>query len=155
MTIEGLHYQNAYVTRNIDKAMAEFTARADARDAVQFEATTQVLTADGPRTQTIKMALAWVGDLQYEFIEPVVDATPMFSGWLPDGDEPKFHHSCARVEDWDDFRRRVGEQPYPVVFEGEGSSGLKFLFLDARQLLGHYLEFCWMTPAMWARMGGR
>jgi hypothetical protein len=29
--LEGRHYQNAYVTRNLEKTVTEFTARADAR----------------------------------------------------------------------------------------------------------------------------
>jgi hypothetical protein len=153
--IEGRHYQNAYVTRNIDKAVAAFTAAADIRSSMTFEATTEVLTPAGRRGQTLKMAFIWVGDLQYEFIEPVTEAVPIFSSWLPDGDEPKFHHSCTRIDDWDDFRRRVDQQPLPVAFEGAGGDGLKFLFLDARDLLGHYLEFCWMIPERWAQIGGR
>jgi hypothetical protein len=153
--IEGRHYQNAYVTRNLEKAVAAFTARADARSAMQLEATTQVLTSEGRKDQTMKLGFVWVGDLQYEFIEPVVEAVPVYSSWLPDDDTPKFHHSCTRVDDWDDFRRRVDDQPYPVVFEGEGGEGLKFLYLDARGLLGHYLEYCWMTEDRWAQLGGR
>jgi len=78
----------------------------------------------------------------------------MFAPMLPEDDLPRFHHSCARVPDWDDFRRRVDEQPYPVVIEGAGSD-LKFLFLDTRDLLGHYLEYTWMTDASWQRLGGR
>lgn len=67
--LEGRHYQNAYVTRNLDKAVAEFTTRADARSVATFEATTEVLTGEGRKSQTLKMAFIWVGDLQYEFIE--------------------------------------------------------------------------------------
>src|ERR1700761_4093986 len=102
--LEGRHYQNAYVTRNIDKAVATFTAQADVRSSVLFEATTEVQTSAGRKPLTSKLAFVWVGDLQYEFIQPIVEAVPVFSTWLPDGDEPKFHHSCARVDDWDDFR---------------------------------------------------
>jgi hypothetical protein len=97
--LEGRHYQNAYVTRNLERAVAEFTARADARSVATFEATTEVLTGEGHKSQTLKMAFVWVNDLQYEFIEPVTEAVPVFSTWLPDGDEPRFHHSCARVDD--------------------------------------------------------
>ena len=86
---------------------------------------------------------------------PVTEAVPVFSSWLPDGDGPRFHHSCARVDDWADFRRRVDEQPYPVVFEGASGEELKFLYLDTRELLGHYLEFAWMTPDRWTQLGGR
>ena len=153
--LEGRHYQNAYVTRDIDKAVERFTARADVRSVVQFEATTEVLTAAGTRPHTIKLAFIWVGDLQYEFIEPIAEAVPMFATMLPDDDLPRFHHSCARVRDWDDFRRRVDQQPYPVVIEGASGGDLKFLFLDTRDLLGHYLEYTWMTDASWERLGGR
>ena len=153
--LEGRHYQNAYVTRNIDSAVARFAARADARSVVQFAATTEVQTAVGRRPHSIKLAFIWIGDLQYEFIEPVAEAVPMFSEMLPDDDSLRFHHSCARVPDWEDFRRRVDEQPYPVVIEGASGSDLKFLFLDTRELLGHYLEYTWMTDAWWQRLGGR
>ena len=153
--LEGQHYQNAYVTRNIDKAVARVTARADVRSVVQFETTNMVQTAFGMRPNHVKLAFIWVGDLMYEIIEPVAEAVPMLTTMLPDDDLPRFHHSCARVPDWDDFRRRVDEQPYPVVFEGEGDGGLKYLFLDTRELLGHYLEYTWMTDASWRRLGGR
>jgi hypothetical protein len=77
--LEGRIYQNAYVTRNIDQTVAAFTAQADARSAVQFEATSEVLTASGRQSQTIKLAFIWVGDFQYEVIEPVREAVPLFS----------------------------------------------------------------------------
>jgi hypothetical protein len=110
------------------------------RSAVKFEASTEVLTAAGRKPHVVKLAFIWIGDFQYELIQPVSDAAPMFSPWLPAGDEPRFHHTCARVSDWDGFRERIGQTPYPVVIEGAGD-GLKFLFLDARELLGHYMEY--------------
>jgi hypothetical protein len=58
--LEGQHYQNAYVTRDIGKAVARVTARADVRSVVQFEATTEVLTAVGTRPHNIKLAFIWV-----------------------------------------------------------------------------------------------
>jgi hypothetical protein len=150
----GSIYQNAYVTRNMEKAFAAFAADADARSAVHFDATTEVLTAEGRKPHVLKLAFIWVGDFQYELIEPVSEAAPLFGPWLPDGDEIRFHHSCARVPDWDSFRERVGQTPYPVVLEG-GGDDLKFLFLDTRDLLGHYMEYTWMTEASWQRIGGQ
>jgi hypothetical protein len=152
--LEGRIYQNAYVTRDIDQTFAAFTARADARSAVKFEATSEVVTAAGRGSQTVKLAFIWVGDFQYELIEPVREPTSMFGDWLPDGDGPRFHHSCARVDDWDDFRARAGQSPYPVVIEGAGQD-LRFLFLDTRALLGHYMEYTWMADTAWERIGGR
>jgi hypothetical protein len=57
------------------------------------------------------------------------------------------------VDDWDEFRARVDAQPYPVVLEG-GNEFLRFLYLDARDFLGHYLEYVWTTDERWVQMGG-
>lgn len=153
--IEGRHYQNAYVTRNVDQTLARFSARADVRSVRTMDVTTEVQTAVGRKVQRVKLAFVWVGDLQHEFIEPVIEAVPIFKSWLLDGDGPRFHHSCARVDDWDDFRGRVDEQPWPVVIEGAVADELKFLYLDARDLTGHYLEYVWMTDEHWTQIGGR
>jgi hypothetical protein len=59
--LEGRHYQNAYVTRNLGKAVAAFTATADVRSSVTLEAATEVLAPTGRRTQTLKMAFIWIG----------------------------------------------------------------------------------------------
>jgi hypothetical protein len=29
------------------------------------------------------------------------------------------------------------------------------VYVDARDTVGHYLEYCWMTPERWAALGGR
>ena len=152
--IEGRHYQNAYITRDIQKAIGAFKDRADVRRVIQFEGSTQVMTPTGPGTLTNKLAFIWVGDLQYEFIEPVSGKVDLYRDALPADDALSFHHICMRVDDWDDFRARAARQPYPVVLEG-GSDALRFLYLDARELLGHYLEYTWMTSERWAQIGGR
>jgi len=59
-----------------------------------------------------------------------------------------------RIDDWDDFRARVDRQPYPIAIE-RVDAALKFLYLDARKFLGHYLEYVWMTDERWAQVGGR
>jgi hypothetical protein len=154
--LEGRHYQNAYVTRNLDKAAADFAARADVRHSFRNEMTVDVTTGDGRKGQTtVKTAIMWVGDIEYELMEPVSEAVPILRDWLPEGDELRFHHSCARVDDWEGFRRRLAGEPYPVVFEGEVGDEVKFLFVDGRALLGHYLEFVWLSDQRWTMMGGR
>jgi hypothetical protein len=152
--LEGKHFQNAYVTRDIGKAIAAFKARANIRKLLEFTPTTEVMTPTGRGMQTNKLAFIWVGDLQYELIEPVSGKVDLYRDALPTGDGPKFHHICMRVDNWDDFRARVDKQPYPVVLEG-GSDALKFLYLDAREFLGHYLEYTWMTDERWGQVGGR
>jgi hypothetical protein len=152
--LEGHHFQNAYVTRDVDKWVATFGERAKVDTVLTFEGSTPVTTVNGAGVQTNKLAFLWVGDLQYELIQPVSGDVAIYSDALPDGDGLQFHHVCMRVDDWDDFRARVDQQPYPVVLEG-GNEQLRFLYLDARPFLGHYLEYVWMSDARWAQMGGK
>jgi hypothetical protein len=152
--LEGMHYQNAYVTRNIEKAIEAFKARADIRKLIQYEGTTQVMTPAGPATQSSKLAFIWVDDLQYELIEPIGGTVTLYRDALPADDAPVFHHICMRVDDWKSFRARVDQQSLPVVLEG-GNDALRFLYLDARSFLGHYLEYTCMNSERWAQLGGR
>jgi hypothetical protein len=58
-----------------------------------------------------------------------------------------------RVPEWDNFRARVDQQGYRVVLEGGGDM-LKYIYIDARDFVGHYMEYVWMTPERWTAMGG-
>lgn len=152
--LEGKHFQNAYVTRNIEAAIEAFNARGDVRKLIQTEVTVDVWTPAGQGSQTNKLAFIWVDDLQYELIEPVAGDVDIYRDALPVGDAPRFHHICMRIDNWEDFRARVEQQSLPVVLEG-GSDALRFLYLDAREFVGHYLEYACMTDERWMQMGGR
>jgi hypothetical protein len=151
--LEGYHYQNAYVTRDIDKGIATFRQRGKIDKVITYEGTNAITTPNGPGTQTNKMAFIWIGDLQYELIQPISGDVSLYRDALPADDGLRFHHICMRVPDWDEFRARVDHQPYPVVIEGGGEL-LRFLYLDTRAFLGHYLEYTWMTDERWKQMGG-
>lgn len=151
--LEGHHYQNAYITRDVDKWIKVFNERGKIDRQMTYEGTTPVTTINGPTTQTSKLAFLWVGDLQFELIQPVAGDVALYTDALPAGDGLQFHHICMRVPDWDAFRAGVDKQPYPVVLEG-GNDQLRFLYLDARPFLGHYLEYTWMTDQRWTQMGG-
>lgn len=151
---EGKHFQNAYVTRNIEAAIDSFKSRGDVRALIQTEVTVNVWTPEGNGSQTNKLAFIWIDDLQYELIEPVAGNVAIYRDALPADDTPKFHHICTRIDDWQDFRARVDQQSLPVVLEG-GSDALRFLYLDARSTVGHYLEFACMGDERWQQMGGR
>lgn len=151
--LEGYHYQNAYVTRDVDTAVDGFRQRARVDRVLTYEGSTPVTTPAGAGIQTTKLAFIWVGDLQYELIQPISGSVQLYSDALPEGGGLRFHHICMRVPEWDEFRARVNEQTYPVVLEG-GNSMLRFLYLDARPFLGHYVEYTWMTDERWKQMGG-
>lgn len=148
--IEGIHYQNGYVTPDIEAALAWFRDQGIA-DGRAFEVTVPVTTPVGSGTATTRLAFLQVGNLQYELIEPVAGLVDLYREALPERGV-RFHHACMRVEDWDAFRQRVAKQGWPVAIEG-GGDALRFLYLDARPFLGHYLEYVWATPERWAQMG--
>lgn len=153
--IQGLHYQNAYVTRNVDKAVAEFKARAEVRHEQFYDGPTPLITAAGDVGEMVlKLALLWVGDMQYEFIEPVSGQMDIYRKVLPADDTPVFHHIAMRIDDWSDFQERVSRQSLPIAQRGKAGD-LNFLYLDARSWIGHHLEFTHMPDEMWSAMGGR
>ncbi len=152
--LEGQHYQMAYITRDIEKAIATFRARAGVENVMRYEGPVEITTPKGKGTAVNKLAFIWVDGTQYELIQPVSGLGEIYSDELPADDSMKFHHICMRVDDWDSFRANVEKQGYPIAIEG-GGDALKFLYLDARDFLGHYLEYVWMTPERWTQMGGR
>ena len=154
MIIEGKHYQNAYITRNIEKAITTFKKHADIRKILQYEGTTEVMTPAGRGTQTNKLAFIWVEDLQYEFIEPGPGIVEIYREALPADDSLKFHHICMRVPDWKKARAEVDEKQWPVAYEG-GVEGCNFVYIDSRDSLGHYVEYMWMSEELWAYTGGK
>lgn len=152
--LEGQHFQNGYITRDIAKAITQFCDRGGVGQVQSFEVPVEVTTPKGHGMATSKLAFIWVNNLQYELIQPVSGLVDIYSEQLPADDSVKFHHICMRVPDWNAFRERVEQQPCPVVLEGGGDQ-LKFLYLDARDLVGHYLEYVWMTPQRWDQIGGK
>jgi len=152
--LEGQHYQNGYITRDIDKALAQFRNLPSVDRILSFEMPVEVTTPKGRGLATSKIAMLWVNNLQYELIQPVSGLVDIYSDLLPADDGVKHHHVGMRVDNWDDFRARVAREGHSVVLEG-GSDALKFLYIDGRKLVGHYLEYVWMTPERWSQIGGR
>jgi Glyoxalase/Bleomycin resistance protein/Dioxygenase superfamily len=154
--ITGRHYQNAYVTRNVDKAVASFRQHADVRTIMEIETPVKVWTPHGEGVGVQKLAFVWVEDLNYELIEPKEgDVLAIYRDALPAGDSLKFHHVCHVVDDWAELEAKVAASPYPVVLKGGTPGMLQFCYTDTRSWLGHYTEYVWMVPDRWAAMGGR
>lgn len=146
------HYQNAYVTQDLEQALAIFRDRYGYTDFRHFDVQFELNTAAGRGTAAVKLALGWVGNLQYEIIQPVSGLVDVYREGVSDQHLLHFHHACMRVSDWDRFRAELDQ---PVVISGGTPGHLQFVYVDARDTLGHYLEYCWMTPQRWEAMGGR
>lgn len=154
MFLEG-HFQNAYVTRNLDEAIEMLRSKYDLDDLILLSPNLIVRTPHGEGPAILRAALIWIGPFQIEIIEPVSGLVEHYQQYLPDDDTSiQFHHLGMRVDDFEATRAELVRQNRPIVFEG-GLEGLKFLYVDARDTLGHYLEYAWCTSEMWNALGGR
>ncbi len=151
-------FQNAYVTRDLAKAEALIAQRHGIAAWVHFEPEMEVYTTTGGWGPChLKVALGWAGNLQIELIEPVSGNVRHYLEYLPPDQtdfSPRLHHICMRVPDWDVARAEVTERGWPVAYEG-GVEGCRFVYIDARDSLGHYVEYMWMAPELWAASGGK
>ncbi|GGB99274.1 hypothetical protein GCM10011494_17150 [Novosphingobium endophyticum] len=150
--LEGRHYQNAYICDNLEAAIDLFRGRGLVREPIIIPVDQTVLTPEGPKRQKGRICFIWIGELQYELIENEIDEAGIYANCLANGGPLHFHHICFRIDDWADFRARVDQQEFPIAMERAATDdpdALKFLYLDARAVFGHYIEYTWMPDAMW------
>ena len=149
----GTHYQNGYVCDDIEADIAEFKARGLDKDPMIIPVDQLVDTPDGPKRQKSRISMFRLGGIQYELIEVEIDETGAYANAPDNGGKMRFHHICMRVPDFEEFRKAVGQQDLPLVFErNSGPEALSFAYLDGRKAFGHYLEYVCMPDAMWERI---
>jgi hypothetical protein len=154
MFLQG-HYQNAYVTHDIDRARDMMSERYGLADWINFEMELPVRTPAGERSLAVKVGCAWAGSLQIELIEPVSGAIEPYLPYLPadKGDAtPRFHHISLRRDDYDAMQAEIARLGLPFVCEG-GIPDLLYTYLDGRDTFGHYVEYVWASPAGWQMIG--
>ena len=99
------HFQNAYVTRDIDAAARVFAER---HGIGSFQYMRDVPFGPGA---TIHIALAWAGDIMIELIQPNGDAPNLYSTHLPlAGQRLRFHHLGHLIDqrsEWDEVVERA------------------------------------------------
>jgi hypothetical protein len=147
-------FQNAYITRDLEKSMATFKEHHGIDEFIVLSISPEVQSKWGNGPLYAKVALGWIDNLQIELIEPGGGLVNHYTEDLPDDDLPHFHHICMRVPDWDAFKAEAAREGWPIVSEG-GVPGCMFAYIDARDKLGHYVEYMWMTDEMWAATGGK
>lgn len=150
------HSQNAYVTTDINAAMAIW------RD--QFGvASFHVFTNDGPGLECVpqyrmKIALANVGGLEIELIEPFHGQAPLHAATLPiDGSfAMAFHHIALRIDgelaDFEAHMASLDPGLHPVVWSGALGNVMRYAYTDERGTLGHYVEHVWFDSDFYAMM---
>jgi hypothetical protein len=149
------HFQNAYVTRDINKAIALFEKHYKVHGFVPVELELDVTTPTGSDKLHMWLAYAWVGRTQVELIQPLSGCVQHYVDSLPDekGDfRPAFNHIAMRRDDQDAMLAEIESLNLPVLLDGT-LEGLRFIYVDARAELGHILEYVWTIPQMWEILG--
>jgi hypothetical protein len=148
-------FQHAYVTNDMARAKRQFAERWGVGAFLEFEAALELTTARGLENAQLKIALAFVGSLQIELIEPVGGpAAQIYLKVLPGtGYKVVWHHFAYQIPgrdtaDWQRFRDRIGNADYPIAIEGRVQNDygdVRFVYLDTYAELGHYSEYVWST----------
>ena len=154
----AIYSQTAYVTNNMEQALAVFREQYDVSSFYVFANDAPgMVQSDGAQ---MKIALALVGGVEIELIEPLGDTAPMFSAPLPnDGSFAiRFHHVAYRIEgDLSDFEAHMASidpEKHPVIWSGSMGDVMRFAYTDERAVLGHYVEHVWMHPELRAQLAG-
>lgn len=154
MSLRG-HYQNAYVTHDLDRAM-DLTGTAFGLGSFSaFDVDMTSRTPQGERSSRLRVATAWAGAVQVELIQPVSGYLDPYLHALPEDRSdavPRLHHIAVRREEFGAMRKEALGLGLPLSFESEGA-GISCIFLDARQRFGHFFEFVTATPEGWALVG--
>jgi hypothetical protein len=149
------HYQNAYVTHDLDRAIELVGPSLGLGEFSQFDVEMPLKTSAGDRTAILRVGTAWAGGLQIELIQPVAGFVDHYSSALPQDPNdivPRWHHVAVRRETPEEMQCDIELSGFPVVFTSE-SAGISCALVDARKRLGHYLEFVSATPDGWNLLG--
>jgi hypothetical protein len=147
-------YQLAYVAADLDEGAAVLEAEFGApkfkplggRDIIE----NRVWTPAGDRDIVMKASISQVGGLTLELLQPISGAVDIFTEMLVPGQAIRLHHIGMRTQDIDRMRTENEKLGRQVVMAG-GFDTARFIYVDARATLGHFLEYAAAPPEHWNR----
>jgi hypothetical protein len=145
--------QIAYVTNDIDRAREMFRADYGVERWLDLAAmsgrqTVLINARNGPIE--IRGMIAYVGAIQFELIQPVVDPERLYMDFLPaDGSfSVRLHHLGFNQEGVKDVRALEQSLGHGhLIPMATDSETMPVFYADARDRLGHYLEYFSLPPA--------
>lgn len=142
-------FQLAYQTKDIEAAKRALEIHFGARTwqySPVNEAAPGVTMAD---------AKTWVGDImiQVQQVTRSPEASRKEVFWESPAPEPgqlmRLHHIAHMVyqdSDWEHILSEIDRNKFEIVFQGRYGDILKYLYIDTRHILGHYLEYIHCLP---------
>jgi len=154
MSLQGF-FQNAYVTRDLDRAIELCGPTMGIGDFVAMDYELLLRTPAGERPTHLRVATGWKGAMQVELIQPVSGHIDCYVRGLPDDPAdfvPRWHHLAVRRDDPEALAAEVAALDLPIIFETSGN-GIASTFVDATSRIGHPIEFVCATPDGWKLIG--
>lgn len=149
-------YQIAYVTPDIGAAAAILQEQHGVSEFLGLAGDkvveNRVWTPQGEADIGMRAAIATVGHLTLELLQPVSGATDIFTQMLIPGQPLRLHHLGFRCDDFEATAAENERLGRPVVMTG-GFKAARFMYVDARATLGHFLEYVAAPPEYWAARG--
>jgi hypothetical protein len=139
----GKFFQFGYVTNDFEAAIERFSNRFDISQFKRFD------TADvNPKFEYHSLiALAWVGDIMVELIQPKDPLTPLYVDALPkSGFGVNLHHLGYLIEEetaWHALQSELSRKGFGIASKSSSPGKIDGLHADARPFCGHYLEYLW------------
>lgn len=141
--------QVAYTTTDIDRAMVDFGNREGVHDYLQLRDTHLEI---GPnRYARVHFAMAWVGDIQVELVQPISGECDTYRWELPStGYASRLHHLAHLIDhEWqfDSLLVEIADRNLPVALRGSAFEGnIRYIYTDHVATLGHFVEHIWYSP---------
>lgn len=146
-SLEGI-FQLAYVTSDLERAAEAIRARFAVPEFTEIPVGTVPLILPAGESVSMKVLVAWVGRYQIELIQPQPGGLGIYRDGLARDDAPlRFHHVGLLVDggmsEWESVRSCLPSES--IAMEG-GHGPIRFVYVDERPLLGHYVEYVWVDP---------
>lgn len=153
--LNAWHNQNAYVTTDMDQALALWRDEFDVTSFFVFDNDAPGMECSHP--YRLRIALGNVSGTEIELIQPL-DGNAMYSDVLPkDGSfAVRFHHICMRINgplaNFESHMASIDPTAHPVAYSGGMADLMRFAYTDERATLGHYIEHVWFDDGFYGQM---
>ena len=139
-------FQTAYVTADIDAAVAIAAKRFG---APEMQVNRGVPIETGRGIAHCHFALAFIGDVQLELIQPAGGEDAVYRDLAPPTGL-RLHHIgvlLASDAEWDAVVAEAERENIAMPVSGDFAGLMRYLYLDRRAELGHYLEYMQASAA--------
>jgi hypothetical protein len=140
MFLKG-QFQICYVTHSLDAAVDIFNKQYKVGTFRRFGGSAlKVSTQTGDDEMVVKTAIAQIDEMTLEIIEPISCAVDFYRGFIDATAPMRLHHIGMIATDIENIRRESEAMGRQAVLWGQYAGG-RFVYVDARATLGHYLEY--------------